>query len=123
MKKEEKKKSRLSGKQKAALLINFIILLAIYYGCVYYGNHTMNPLPYQICTGVYVSAAIILGAISLVLSGKITSEKMGDSRSEKQISLSKALLLWVLPLFVVLLIDFIDLFVVEYIKSMLQSVR
>ncbi len=121
--KNEKKKSALSSRQKAAIIINFVILLIIYYGCIYFGEKTMNPLPYQICSGVYVSAAIILGALSLLLSGKIVSEKKGEERTDKQISMSKTLLLWVLPLFVVLLIDFMDLFVVEYIKQMLSSAK
>lgn len=118
---KEKKKGRLTKKQTAAIIINFIILVAIYYGSVYYGSHTMNLLPYQICAGVYVSAALILSAISLVLSGKITSQKMGEERTEKQISLSKTLLLWVLPLFLVLLIDFLDLFVVQYIEQLFST--
>ena len=94
-------------------------MIALYYGAIVVGEKVGTFLYYQLCTGIYASAAILLVALSMVLSGKIVSKKMGEERSSEQIALGRKLLLWAIPLIAVLLIDFIDLFVVEYFKQML----
>ncbi len=114
---------RLSPRQTATLTVNFLWMIGVYYLCVSLGERAGTLLPYQICTGLYASAAIILGAFSLYLSGKIFSEKEGSHRTEKQKKAGKLILLFVLPLIAVLLIDFIDLFVVEYVKRLLSAAR
>lgn len=123
MKKTDKeiKKKRLTTKQKIALIINFIIALGIYYTCVYFAEYKGNILPYQICSGAYITIALILAAASLVLSGKVVKKNSSAEPCEKDIKLAKSLLLVALPLFVVLLIDFLDLFVVQYIKEGFES--
>ncbi len=123
MKKTDKKekKKRLTPKQKIILVINFIIALAIYYACIYIAMDKGSILLYQICSGAYITAALILCAASLVLSGKVVKKGDNSEPTEKDLNRAKFLLLIALPLFVVLLIDFIDLFVVQYIEQLFNS--
>ncbi len=115
----KKEKRRLSGKETALLIVNFLWMLGVYYGCIFVGEKIYSPLPYQICTGLFAAAAILLIAYSAYLSGKIVSKKQGEERAPAQIELSRKLMLWAVPLIAVLLIDIIDLFVVEYFREML----
>lgn len=114
------KNKKLSIKELLLLIFNFIWMLCIYYGCVILGERAGIVLPYQLCTGLYAAAGIILLALSMVLSGRFVSKKTGEERTSAQIALSRKLILWALPLIAVLLIDIIDLFVVEYFKQMLS---
>ena len=116
-----KKVRRLSPKHTALVAVNFVWMVAVYYGCVAISEKTGSLLAYQICTGVYAVAAIFLGAVSCVYTGKIVSKKTGEERTEKQKNAGKVIMLFVLPIITVLLIDFIDLFVVEYIKRLLMA--
>ncbi len=122
MEKENKKKKKLSKSEFSFLIVNFLWMIAVYFFCIFIAERQGIILPYQICTGVYCAAAIILAAISAYLSGKIVSKKEGEGRTESQIALSRKLLLLVIPLIAVLLIDIVDLFVVEYFKQMLSTV-
>ena len=119
MKKEEKKK--LSFGEFALLIVNFLWMTGLYYGSVFFGERAGSAVLYQICTGVFAAGAIILVAVSAVLSGKFVSKKTGEERTPAQIALSRRLMLWAIPLIAVLLIDIIDLFVVEYFKQMLSA--
>lgn len=116
----EKTKRKLSKKETALLIFNFLWMVAVYYGCVVIGEKWGTILPYQICTGLYACGAIILPAVSAVLSGKYVSKRTGEERTPEQIALSKTLMLWAIPLIAVLLIDIIDLYVVEYFRQMLS---
>lgn len=113
-------KKRFNWKEALFLTGNFLWMVVLYYGCVILGETKGIILPYQICTGAYAAAAIILFGLSLVFSGKVVSKKTGEERTPAQIKLSKRLILWALPLIAVLLIDIIDLFVVEYFREMLS---
>lgn len=113
----EKKTNGLSKKELALLIFNFLWMVALYYGCVAMGEKMGTVLPYQICTGIYASLAIILPAVSCVLSGKFVSKRTGEDRTPEQIALSKSLMLWAIPLIAVLLIDITDLYVVEYLRK------
>ena len=114
---------RLSPRHTALVSFNFVWMIAVYYSCVVLGEKTGSLLAYQICTGVYTVAAIFLGALSAVYTGKIVSKKTGEERTEKQKNIGKVIMLFVFPLIAVLLIDFLDLFVVEYIKQLLFSAK
>ena len=116
----KKEKRRLSGKETALLILNLLWMVGLYYGCVFLGEKIYSVLPYQICTGLYAAAAILLIAFSAVLSGKFVSKKQGEERTCAQIELSRRLMLWAVPLIAVLLIDIIDLFVVEYFREMMS---
>ncbi|MBE6587462.1 MAG: hypothetical protein E7647_03495 [Ruminococcaceae bacterium] len=120
---EKKEKKKLTGGEFALLIGNFLWMLAVYFGCIYLLERFGVILPYQICTGVYCAAAIILPVVSGVLSGKFVSKKTGEARTDAQIALSRRLVLWAIPLIAVLLIDIIDLFVVEYFKQLLSVSR
>ena len=115
----ENKKKKLSLGEFLLLVFNFVWMTALYYGIVLLCEKTGTFIYYQLCTGIYASVAILLAAFSLVLTGKVVSKKRGEERSSEQIALGRRLLLWAIPLIAVLLIDFIDLFVVEYFKQML----
>ncbi|MBQ3527550.1 MAG: hypothetical protein IJA52_03250 [Clostridia bacterium] len=122
-KNDYKKVRRLSPGHTALIAVNFVWMIALYYVCIAVSERTGSLLAYQICTGVYAVTAIFLGALSCVFTGKIVSEKTGEERTEKQKNTGKVLLLFVLPIIAVLLIDFIDLFVVEYIKRLLFAAK
>ena len=122
MEKENKKKGKLSKGEFTLLMINLVWMVAAYFATIFLAENRGIILPYQICTGTYCAAAIILSVISAYLSGKIVSQKGGEGRTDKQIALSRRLLLFVIPLIGVLLIDIVDLFVVEYFKQMLSTV-
>ena len=95
-------------------------MVAVYYGCIVIGEKMGTVLPYQICTGLCACGAIILPAISGVLSGKFVSKRTGEERTPEQIALSRRLLLWAIPLIAVLLIDIVDLYVVEYLRQIVS---
>ncbi|MBQ4067182.1 MAG: hypothetical protein IJD22_06015 [Clostridia bacterium] len=119
------KAERAKGLKAGELLLliaNFLWMAALYYGCVYVSERTGSMVLYQVCAIVYVVAAVVLPFLSGVLSGKFVSEKQGEERSERQLAMSRRLLLLAIPLISVLLIDFIDLFVVEYLRQLLNSV-
>lgn len=116
----KKVKRKLTGKETALLILNFLWMVGLYYGCIFAGEKIYSVLPYQICTGLYAAAAILLIAFSCVLSGKFVSKKQGEERTDAQIELSRKLMLWAVPLIAVLLIDIIDLFIVEYFREMLS---
>jgi len=118
--KNEKKKKGLSGGEATLLAVNFVWMTALYYLCVYFIGRFGTLLPYQLCTGAYAAAAIILPVCSGVLSGNFVSKRTGEERTEEQLALSRRLMLWAIPIIAVLLIDIIDLFVVEYFKQMLS---
>ena len=122
MEKETKKKGKLSKAEFSLLLINFFWMVAVYFVTIYLAEYKGIVLPYQICTGLYCALAIVLAFVSGYFSGKIVSKKEGEGRTDKQIALSRKLLLFVIPLIAVLLIDIVDLFVVEYFKQMLSTV-
>ena len=115
----KKAKGKLTGKETALIIVNFLWMIVVYYGCVFMGEKMYTVLPYQICTGLYAAAAILLIAFSALLSGKFVSKKQGEERTDAQIALSRKLMLWAVPLIAVLLIDIIDLFIVEYFREML----
>ncbi|MBR6676071.1 MAG: hypothetical protein IKL24_01925 [Clostridia bacterium] len=114
-----KKKQPLAPGETILLIANFIWMLALYYACIYFGERTGLVWPYQLCTGAYAAAVIILPAVSAYLSGKIVSKNGSEERTDEQKKLSRTLILWVMPLIAVLLIDILDLFVVEYFKKIL----
>ena len=118
-----KNKKTLSGGESILFFFNLIWMVAVYYGCVILGEREGIMLPYQLCSGIYVSAAIILIAVSAVFSGKLVSKKTGEERTQRQKDISRKLILWALPLIIVLLIDMMDLFVVEYFKQLLSVAR
>ena len=118
-KNDYQKVRRLSPRHTALIAFNFLWMIAVYYTCVVVSEKTGSLLAYQICTGVYAVAAIFLGALSCVFTGKIVSKKTGEERTEKQKNTGKVIMLFVFPIIAVLLIDFLDLFVVEYIKRLL----
>ena len=119
--KNNKKAKGLPAGEMLTLAFNFIVALAVYYGCIALGERMQSALPYQLCTGICIVGAIVLPALSAFLSGKYTFEKAGKERTPGQLRLSRRLILWAIPLIAVLLIDIIDLFVVEYLKDMLAS--
>ena len=121
MKNESKKK--LSVREGILIGCNFLWMVIVYYACVIVGEREGIIFPYQLCTGIYAAAAMILVAISAVMSGKYVSKKMGETRSPAQKEIGRKLILWALPLIAVLLIDIIDLFVVEYIKQLLSVAK
>ncbi len=121
MEKENKKNKKLSKGEFSLLLINFLWMVAVYFFCIFLAESRSLILPYQICTGAYCAAAIILATASAYFSGKIVSKKEGEGRTDAQIALSKKLVLFAIPLIAVLLIDIVDLFVVEYFKQMLST--
>lgn len=117
--KKENNKRKLSVGEFILLVANFLWMTGAYYGIIFLCEKLGTALYYQLCTGVYAAAAIILVAVSAVLSGKFVSKRTGEGRTHAQITLSRKLMLWAIPLIAVLLIDIIDLFVVEYFKQML----
>ena len=118
-----KKVRRLSPRHTALAAVNFVWMILVYYACITISERTGSLLAYQLCTGIYTVAAIFLGALSCVYTGKIVSKKTGEERTEKQMNTGKVLLPFVLPIIAVLLIDFLDLFVVEYIKRLLFAAK
>ena len=122
MEKEKKGKGKLSKGEFSLLITNLLWMMAIYFVTIYLAENRGIVLPYQICTGAYCALAILLAFVRAYFSGKIVSKKEGEGRTDKQILLSRKLLLFVIPLIAVLLIDIVDLFVVEYFKQMLSTV-
>ncbi|MBR4934134.1 MAG: hypothetical protein IKZ03_06715 [Clostridia bacterium] len=116
----KKGKRKLTGGETVLIIVNLLWMLGLYYGCIFLGERMYSVLPYQICTGLFAAAAILLVAFSAYLSGKLVSKKQGEERTPAQIELSRKLMLWAVPLIAVLLIDIIDLFVVEYFREMLS---
>ena len=122
MKKEKGNKKKLSAGEFVLLTVNFLWMAALYFGGIYVAENVQLVIIYQILTAVYVTAAIILVGVSVILSGKVVTKGGTGESTPAQIVLSRKVLLWAIPLIAVLVIDFIDLFVVEYVKQVLSTV-
>lgn len=97
------------------ILINFIWMFLVYQGCIYLGARMKSALPYQICTIVFAAAAIVLFLVYWIK----THPKEGADNVPKD--KGKVLLSFFFPILIVFLLDFIDLYILQYFKQLLFS--
>lgn len=111
------RKHNMQKKSRFALLIfiNFIWMFLIYQGCIQLGARMESALPYQICTIAFAAAAIVLFLVYWIKTHpkEGADNVLGDK--------GKVLLSFFFPILIVFLLDFIDLFILQYFKQLLSS--
>lgn len=109
------------GKKFALLIIvNFVWMFLLYQGCIQIGEKIGSPLPYQVCTIVYMAAAILLFLIYWIRSHP-KEEDAGPAETAK--GGGKLLLTWVFPILIIFLLDLFDLYVIQKVRELLSSIR
>ena len=111
MKMQKNKKSHFA----LWIIFHFVWMFLVYQGCIQLGVHLKNALPYKICTAVYAAAALILFLIYWIQTHpKTDAENVPPEKG-------KSLLVWIFPILIIFLLDFLDLFVLQYFRQLLSS--
>lgn len=111
MKMQKNKKARFA----LWIMFHFVWMFLVYQGCIQLGIHLQSALPYKISTTVYAAAALILFLIYWIQTHPKTGAE--NVPPEK----GKALLVWIFPILIIFLLDFLDLFVLQYFRQLLSS--
>lgn len=122
------------------VVANTLILFALYRIAITAGERIESALPYKICTVVMAVALCALFCIYFVLNRGFGKKQTADlsllpsdwsadkkqeyaKKEEKRASTASSLMLWIIPILIVLLLDFLDLFVVEYFRYMFSGLK
>lgn len=109
------------GKKFALLIIvNFIWMFLIYEGCIQIGDKIGSALPYQICTIVYMAAAVLLFLIYWIRSHPKAEDAEAAGTAAGR---GKLLLTLVFPILIIFLLDLFDLYILQQVRELLASIR
>ena len=97
-------------KYALTIIVNFVWMFILYRGILLVSEHYNTLIPYMICESLYlVSATLLLGIYYFATQGE--ADKM---KKEKY----KPMILWAFPMVTVLLLDFLEAVVIDYIINM-----
>jgi len=114
---EGRKQARAGFWKKAVtVILNTAALFIVYVFAVKAGERYFTIVPYKVCTVVYSAALVILSVVYFLI--KIRSVRSGNDGGSKA---AEGILLWIIPLFAVLIYDFFDLYLLDSVKSALSG--